>query len=225
MFDAFLRRRAERLGKAFRPFEIATDYLEYVDGKPRYDGVRSFLCSRGIELPEGSPDSPSDEESICGLGNRKSEMVLEVLATEGVEPYEGSVRLLHRLREHGFAMAVVTSSRNCDDVLRAAGLEDWFAVRIDGDVAVERRLAGKPAPDTFLAAADALGVARERAVVVEDAMSGVQAGRAGKFGLVIGVDRHDEAAALAANGADVVVADLGELVDVVSGATQTEKTR
>lgn len=188
------------------------DYFDHIDGKPRYDGVRSLLESRSITLPEGSPDDPPDAETVCGLGNRKNLEFNRVLDTDGVQAYPGSLRLLDRLAAHGVAMAVVSSSRNARPVLQAAGLLPRFPVIIDGTVAAERSLAGKPAPDTFLAAAEDLGVPADRAVVMEDAVSGVAAGRAGRFGLVVGVDRGVGADRLIASGADVVVADLEELV-------------
>jgi beta-phosphoglucomutase family hydrolase len=212
MFDEFLRDWAKRHGQPFTPFTIDRDYKTYVDGKPRYDGVRSFLLSRGIELREGdSSDSPRTE-TVRGLGNRKNDLVNQLLDEEGVAPYEGSVRLVEQLRDKGIKRAVVSSSKNCAAVLEAAGISDLFDARVDGVVAAERGLPGKPAPDTFLAAAADLGAPPERAVVVEDAISGVQAGRAGGFGLVIGVDREGDPDALRSNGADVVVSDLGELV-------------
>lgn len=212
MFDEFLATRGEACGEPFRPFEIATDYGPYVDGKPRYDGVRDFLASRGIRLPEGEPGDPPGRETVCGLGNRKNELVEKKLESEGVETYPGSIALVRELRAAGFRTAVVSASRNCGTVLAAAGIAGLFDARIDGEVAVRDRLEGKPAPDTFLAAAKALGVAAARSVVVEDAIAGVQAGRAGAFGLVIGVDRAGVARALRENGADVVVKDLGELL-------------
>jgi alpha,alpha-trehalase len=211
MFDAHLRQRADATGTAFEPFTIEHDYKTYVDGKPRYDGVRSFLLSRGIELPEGTPADPADAETVCGLGNRKNDLVNQLIEDEGVAVYDGSVRLLHQLRDAGVRLAVVSSSKNCVTVLKKAGLLDMFDARVDGVVAAERGLPGKPAPDTFLAAARDLDTTPERAVVVEDAISGVQAGRAGGFGLVVGVDRDGDPEALRGNGADVVVADLGEL--------------
>jgi beta-phosphoglucomutase family hydrolase len=189
-----------------------TDYFDYVDGKPRYDGVRSFLASRGIELPEGSSDDPADAETICGLGNRKNEVFAAVLETEGVQPYPGSVAFLDHLQTTGTQIAVVSSSRNATAVLASAGLADRFDVVVDGVVAAREHLAGKPSPQTFLFAAKALGVTPDRAVVVEDALSGVAAGHAGDFGLVIGVDRGVGADRLLQAGADVVVADLAELV-------------
>jgi beta-phosphoglucomutase family hydrolase len=212
MFDEFLRDRAERHGQPFTPFSIDRDYKTYVDGKPRNDGVRSFLLSRGIELPEGDSDDPPQMETVRGLGDRKNDLVNRLLDDEGVVRYEGSVRLVEQLRDQGIKRAVVSSSKNCAAVLEAAGISNLFDTRIDGVVAAERGLPGKPAPDTFLAAAADLGAPPGRAVVVEDAISGVQAGRAGGFGLVIGVDREGDPNALRSNGADVVVSDLGELV-------------
>jgi beta-phosphoglucomutase family hydrolase len=213
MFDEYLRERAERTGATFVPFDEHSDYDEYVDGKPRSDGVRSFLASRGIVLPEGTPSDPPSAETIRGLGNRKNELVLELIRRQGVEPYEGTVRYVQAAREAGLRRAVVSSSTNCRDVLKAAGVEDLFEVRIDGIVAEEQHLKGKPAPDTFLAAAKALGVQPAEAAVFEDALAGVAAGRAGRFGFVVGVDRVGQAEALRAHGADIVVADLAELLD------------
>lgn len=206
MFTAFLADRGDQ-----QPYTDA-DYFDYVDGKPRYDGVRSFLASRSIDLPEGTPDDPPESETVCGLGNRKNQAFAEVLRTDGVQGYPGSVQLLDELIAQGKQVAVVSSSRNARAVLDAAGLLDRFTVIVDGAVAAERSLPGKPAPDTFAAAAADLGVAVDRAVVVEDALSGVAAGRAGDFGLVVGVDRGVGADRLTDSGADLVVADLGELV-------------
>lgn len=212
MFDDFLRERATEKNEPFRPFDIGTDYKLYVDGKPRFDGVQSFLESRGIHLPYGEPGSPPSDETICGLGNRKNEMVKEAIESEGVEAYEGSVAFVRHLRNQGIKTAVVSASSNCEPVLRSAGIADLFDVRVDGEVASQLNLAGKPAPDTFLKAAQELGVQPNRAVVVEDAISGVQAGRRGGFGLVIGVDRKGDAESLWENGADIVVNDLGEML-------------
>jgi beta-phosphoglucomutase family hydrolase len=212
MFDAFLEKRAKAEGADFKPFDEGADYNEYVDGKPRYDGVRDFLASRGIHLDEGSEDDPPDAETVCGLGNRKNELVLELIKRDGVEAYEGSVRFVRLAARAGYRRAVVSSSANCQDVLRAAGIEDLFEERIDGIVAEELHLEGKPHPDTFLAGARALGVEPAAATVFEDAVSGVEAGAAGHFGHVVGVDRVDHADALRAHGADVVVADLAELI-------------
>jgi alpha,alpha-trehalase len=213
MFDEFLRRRAEEIREPFVPFDLGADYERYVDGKPRYDGVQSFLASRGIDLPYGEPDGEPGFDTVCGLGNRKNILVNEILAAGDVEAYEGSVALVRQLRERGIKTAVVSSSRNCPAVLSAAGIEDLFDARVDGIVAADLGLPGKPAPDTFLKAAEMLGVEPARAVVVEDAISGVEAGRAGEFGLVIGVDRKNVGEALREHGADIVVKDLGELLD------------
>jgi beta-phosphoglucomutase family hydrolase len=212
MFDAYLQQRAAARGEPFRPFEVATDYQLYVDGKPRLDGVRDFLTSRGIQLPEGTPDDPPQAETVGGLGNRKNALINEAIEAVGVEPYAGSVKLLHQLRHQGFKLAVVTSSQNCEAVLKAAKLEAFFEVRVDGTIIREQHLAGKPAPDTFLMAAKRLRVEPTRAVVVEDALAGVQAGRQGNFGLVIGVARRGNAEELRHHGAHLVVHDLGELV-------------
>jgi beta-phosphoglucomutase family hydrolase len=212
MFDTFLRERAARTGEAFAPFDPVTDYTHYVDGKPRYDGVRSFLASRGIELPEGDPSDPPSAETVCGLGNRKNELVLALLKRDGVQIYEGSVRYVRAVRDAGLHRAVVSASANCRDVLEAAGIENLFEIRIDGIVVEERHLKGKPAPDTFLAAAEELGAKPAEAAVFEDALAGVEAGRAGQFGFVVGVDRAEQRKALLEHGADVVVTDLAELL-------------
>ena len=212
MFDEYLQKQATQRGEAFHPFDIATDYRLYVDGKPRYDGVRDFLKSRGIELPEGSPDDPPQAETVGGLGNRKNDLVNKIIEDKGVEPYEGSVELIHQLRDQGFKLAVVTSSQNCTVVLKAAKLDDVFDAQVDGNMIHARHLAGKPAPDTFLMGAKLLGVEPGRAVVMEDALSGVEAGSAGGFGLVIGVARKGNAEELRRHGAHLVVNDLGELV-------------
>jgi beta-phosphoglucomutase family hydrolase len=213
MFDEYLQKRAGQRGEAFRPFDVSTDYRLYVDGKPRFDGVRDFLSSRGIQLPEGNPDDPAQEETVCGLGNRKNDLVNHAIADVGVEPYEGTVEFIHQLRRNGFKTAVVTSSQNCTVVLKAAKLDGFFEVRVDGNTIESERLAGKPAPDTFLMAARLLGVEPTRTVVIEDAISGVQAGSNGSFGLVIGVARKGNAEELKQHGAHLVVDDLGELVD------------
>ena len=212
-FDDFLRKRSQATGEPFVEFDSVSDYDEYVDGKPRYDGVRSFLESRGIELPDGSPDDPPSNDTVHGIGNRKNDLVLELIKENGVEPYEGSVKYVKAARDAGLRRAVVSSSANAKDVLVAAGIEDLFEARIDGLVADERHLKGKPAPDTFLAGAEALGVQPADAVVFEDALAGVQAGRDGHFGFVVGVDRVGQADALREHGASIVVEDLGELLD------------
>jgi beta-phosphoglucomutase family hydrolase len=212
MFDAYLRERAASTGGKFVPFDVVADYDNYVDGKPRYEGVQSFLAARGIELPRGQPSDPPSAETVDGLGNRKNEVVLRLIRERGVEPYEGSVRYVRAAKEAGLRRAVVSSSTNCREVLVAAGIEDLFEVRIDGIVAEREHLRGKPAPDTFLAGARALEVDPAQAAVFEDALAGVAAGRAGNFGFVVGVDRAAQADALRARGADVVVSDLSELL-------------
>ncbi len=211
LFDAFLERRH---GAAFRPFDIDTDYLAHVDGKPRVDGVRDFLAARGIALAEGAPGDPPGTETVAGLGNAKNRLFLDLLHLHGPGVYDSSVELLRALRAEGFATAVVTASKNCRMILEAAGIAELFDARIDGREAERLGLAGKPAPDSFLEAAARLGVEPTRAVVIEDALAGVTAGRQGGFGMVIGVDRTGAGAALGRAGADVVVADLG-LVRIV----------
>jgi beta-phosphoglucomutase family hydrolase len=213
MFDDFLAARATRLGEPFVPFDAVADYDEYVDGRPRYDGVRSFLAARGIELPEGKLDDPPSAETVMGLGNRKNELVLELIRSRGVKAYEGSRRYVIAARDAGLRRAVVSASNNCREVLAAAGIEELMEVVVDGLTTTRLHLAGKPAPDTFLVAAQDLGVKPARAAVFEDALAGVSAGRAGGFGLVVGVDRMGQAEALRAHGADVVVGDLAELLE------------
>jgi beta-phosphoglucomutase family hydrolase len=212
MFDDYLKKRAASTGERFVPFDPVSDYDEYVDGKPRYEGVQSFLAARGIKLPRGAPSDPPDAETVDGLGNRKNVIVLRLIHEHGVEPYEGSVRYVHAAKEAGLRRAVVSSSTNCRDVLIAAGIEDLFEARIDGVVAEREHLRGKPAPDTFLAGARALAVEPAEAAVFEDALAGVAAGRAGGFGFVVGVDRVGQADALRQRGADVVVSDLSDLL-------------
>ncbi|WP_329233335.1 beta-phosphoglucomutase family hydrolase [Streptomyces canus] len=207
MFDAFLR---EREGEDFRPFDDH-DYDEYVDGLPRADGVRTFLASRGIELPDGNPDDPPGAETVNGLGNRKNALVLEKIRTDGVEAYDDTLTYIRAARAQGLRTAIVSSSANCRDVLRAIDAEDLFDVRIDGVVAAERHLPGKPHPDTFLAAAHDLGLDAPRSAVFEDALAGMDAGRAGGFGYVVGLDRVGQTDALYEHGADVVVKGLAEL--------------
>jgi len=224
MFDDYLQNRAKDSGEPFKPFDVTKDYLLYVDGKPRFDGVRDFLRSRGIVLPEGSVDDEPSANTVGGLGNRKNDLVSAIIDEKGVEAYEGSVKLIRQLRQQGFKIAVVTSSQNCTAILRAARLDGLFEVQVDGGMIPAQHLAGKPAPDTFLRATKLLGVEASRTVVIEDAISGVQAGRAGKFGLVIGVARKRNDEELRHNGAHVVISDLVELVDtavpeVVSGKT------
>jgi beta-phosphoglucomutase family hydrolase len=214
MFDAFLRERASATGRQFRAFELPNDYARYVDGKLRQDGVRAFLVSRDIALDEGEPNDPPSAQTVHGLGNRKNDLVLELLRQQGVEIYEGSVRFVEAVREAGLRRAVVSASKNCREVLVAAGIEHLFEARVDGSVAAEKGLRGKPAPDMFLAAADALGATREQSAVFEDAVAGVEAGRAGGFGWVVGVDRAGHADALRSHGAHTVVTDLGELLEM-----------
>jgi beta-phosphoglucomutase family hydrolase len=213
MFDEFLEGWARGHGEQFVPFDEVEDYDRYVDGKPRYDGVRSFLEARGIELPQGTPEDPPSAETIDGLGNRKNELVLKLIQQQGVEPYKGSVAYVHAVIDAGLKRAVVSSSTNCRDVLRAAGIDDLFDQIVDGVVADREHLKGKPAPDTYLAGARAVGVEPGQAAVFEDALAGVDAGRAGSFGFVVGVDRVGQADALHEHGADVVVRDLAELLD------------
>jgi beta-phosphoglucomutase family hydrolase len=212
MFDGYLRHRAEQAGQPFVPFDPVADYDTYVDGKPRADGAGSFLAARGIVLPAGRSDDPPDAETINGLANRKTEIVTRRMAEDGVAPYPGSVRYLHAARQAGLGCAVVSSSANARAVLAAAGLDGLIDVVVDGVVAAAARLRGKPAPDTYLAAARELAVPAAEATVFEDALAGVAAGRAGAFGWVVGVDRAGQAADLRAAGADVVVGDLAELL-------------
>lgn len=216
MFNEYLRARG-----VSEPY-TADDYFAHVDGKPRFDGVRTFLSSRDISLPEGDPDASADEESVCGLGNRKNATFSTILQQEGVAPYPASVRLLDHLEARGTAVAVVSSSRNAPKVLAAAGLADRFAVVIDGEVAASEGLDGKPSPATYLRAAQVLGVTAARSVVFEDALSGVASGRAGDFGLVVGVDRGAGARALLDEGADVVVSELDELIPGASSPTSRD---
>ena len=211
MFDEYLKKVAKRQGAPFEPFEIDPDYFQYVDGKPRYNGVDSFMRSRGIELEWGDPGDSPEKETVCGLGNRKNAMFNDVLKEEGCEIFQTSVDLVRKLKKDGKHVAVVTSSKNCDTVLAVADLTDLFEAKVDGNVAAERGLKGKPDPHTYEEAAKMVKSDIKRTVVLEDAISGVQAGKAGGFGLVIGVARHDEPQTLLDNGADIVVRDLGEL--------------
>lgn len=213
MFDDFLRAEADRTGDAFVPFDPVADYDQYVDGRPRLDGTRTFLASRGITLPEGGPDDKPGDRTVNGLSTAKNELVLTLIREQGVQPYQGSVAYLNRLRAAGVPKAVVSSSANCRDVLKAAGIDGYFDTVIDGIVAKREGLPGKPAPDTYLAAAKALGVEPSAAAVFEDALAGVASGRAGGFGCVVGVNRTGQAEALRANGADLVVDDLSELIE------------
>lgn len=214
MFDSFLRDRAAATGEPFVAFDPVRDYAAYVDGKRREDGTRSFLASRGITLPEGAPDDPPEAETVHGLGRRKNELVLKLIEEKGVEVFDGSVDYVRAVRAAGMRTAVVSSSANTVQVLKAAGITGLFDARVDGVVAQERDLPGKPAPDMFLAGAEAVGVVADRAAVFEDALAGVEAGHAGAFAMVVGVDRigPEHAAALAEHGADIVVSDLSELL-------------
>ncbi|MFE9427861.1 HAD family hydrolase [Kitasatospora sp. NPDC006697] len=213
MFDDFLKAEAGRTGTAFVPFDQAAEYDRYVDGRPRLDGTRTFLRSRGIELPEGSPDDAPGTRSINGLSTAKNELVLRLIHEQGVQPYQGSVAYLDRLAAAGVPRAVVSSSANCRDVLKAAGIDGYFDTVIDGVVGKREGLPGKPAPDTYLAAARELGIEPGAAAVFEDALAGVASGRAGGFGFVVGVNRTGQADALRENGADLVVDDLYELIE------------
>ena len=208
LFDSYLSGRAFKYQEEFRPFTVETDYPYYVDGKPRYDGIRSFLRSRGIELADGDPSDAPEQETVCALGNRKDRIFTDVLRRSGVDVFQSSVRLIRQLERSGVLCAVASSSKNCQLVLHIAGIEDLFKARVDGVVSGLLGLKGKPAPDIFLKCAELLKVLPERSVVVEDAVSGVQAARNGRFGLVIGVDRVGMSATLEMNGADVVVPDL-----------------
>lgn len=211
MFDAFLRERASRLSAGFVPFDLDRDYKQFVDGKPRYEGVASFLESRGISLPQGHDRDPPDKETVCGLGNRKNQLFLKAIRQNGVTTYPSSVDFIHKIRRLGLKVAVVTSSRNGREVLEAAGVAQLFDATVDGIVARECWLDGKPSPDTYLEAARRVGARPERAAVVEDAVSGIEAGRAGRFGLVVGVSRDGNPKLLQRAGADLVVSDLSEL--------------
>jgi len=213
MFDEFLQAWAGRTGEPFVPFDVHDDYDRYVDGRRRQDGTRTFLASRGIELPEGQAADPPGAFTIQGLSNRKNDLVMDRLAKGQVEVFVGSVRYVEAVKAAGIPRAVVSSSANTQQVLEAAGIVDLFDARIDGLVAEQRGLAGKPAPDTFLAGAEALGISPQAGAVFEDALAGVEAGRAGGFGSVVGVDRVGQAAELLAHGADIVVQDLSELLD------------
>ena len=216
MFDEFLAAHARQQGVPLRPFDIVADYGAYVDGRPRMEGTRTFLASRGIELPEGGADDPPGAQTVYGLSTAKNDLVQTLIQEQGVDVYPGSVRYLHAVRDAGLRTAVVSSSANAQQVLDVAGLSSLIDHRVDGVTAKERALAGKPAPDTFLAAAADLGVDPDQAVVFEDALAGVAAGRAGNFGRVIGVDRLGQADALRAQGADVVVTDLADLLEAGS---------
>jgi beta-phosphoglucomutase family hydrolase len=212
MFDSYLQDRAERTGEPFVAFDIDADYLNYVDGKKREDGVRSFLTARDIELPEGNPEDDPSAETVYGLGNRKNDLFHKTLREDGVKVFEGSRRYLEAVAAADLAVAVVSSSANTREVLEITGLEKFVQQRVDGATMREEHIAGKPAPDSFLRAAELLGVEPAEATVFEDALAGVEAGRSGHFGCVVGVDRVGQAEALRRNGADVVVSDLAELL-------------
>lgn len=212
MFDAYLKRRAENLGEPFVAFDPTRDYRQFVDGRKREDGVRSFLDNRGIELPEGNPDDPPETETVAGLGNRKNAAFAKTLHDDGVDVFEGSRRYLEAAVAAGLAVAVVSASANTAEVLAVTGLDRFLAVRVDGVTLRDENIPGKPAPDSFLRAAQLLDVPPAAAAVFEDALSGVAAGRAGGFGFVVGVDRVGQAAELRRSGADVVVSDLVELL-------------
>lgn len=211
LFDDFLRALPEEAGQPFRPFDVRADYLNYVDGKPRYDGVESFLQSRGIDVPYRSPDDSPEEQTICGLGNRKDRLFNLRLREDGVELFDSTIALVHQLREAGFHTAIISSSKNCQQILEVAQVDHLFEERIDGVESERIGIKGKPAPDIFLEAARRLGIPPERVIVVEDAISGVQAGQLGGFGCIVGVDRDNQRDALMENGADVVVKDLIEM--------------
>lgn len=211
LFDDYLAKHAEKEGKPFVPFDEEKDYIKHVDGKPRYDGVRDFLKSRGIKLPRGKPDDSPDEETYCGLGNRKNIWFNEELDRMGAEVFQSTVDLIKELRAKRIKTGIISSSKNCTPILKKAGLLDLFDTKIDGVDSEKRGIVGKPAPDIFLMAAHELGVEPRHAVVVEDAVSGVEAGRAGRFGLVIGIDRTNQGDLLLQHGADVVVKDLEEV--------------
>jgi beta-phosphoglucomutase family hydrolase len=217
-FDEFLAEESKRTGTTYQPFDSEADYEKYVDGEPRADGVRNFLAARGITLPEGNDNDPPDARTVCGVGNRKNDLVLKVIQEQGVKVYDGAVTLVKYLRAHGVKVGVVSASENTVAALTAAGIVDLFDARVDGHTVKDMHLAGKPAPDSYLEGAKMLAVAPSEAVVVEDALAGVQAGEAGHFGLVVGVDNHDEgtghdyADQLHAHGANVVVTNLADLV-------------
>jgi alpha,alpha-trehalase len=212
LFNDYLHAYSNRTGRPFYPFDMENDYRVYLDGKPRYEGVKSFLDSRRIALPWGTPDDGSGEETIYGLGKKKDGYFEAYLQETGVEVYEGTVTFLRLVRTRGMKTAVVSSSNHCEQIVEAAKLTPLFDTRIDGHETQRLHLRGKPAPDTFLEAARRLNVQPDRAIVIEDAQAGVQAGRAGGFGLVIGLDRRHQADALRQHGADIVATDLADLL-------------
>jgi beta-phosphoglucomutase family hydrolase len=219
LFDDFLREWAAEHGEPYRPFDADRDYRDFVDGRRRHDGVTTFLASRGITLPAGAPGDEADERSVAGLGRRKDGYFVERLAAHGVEVFDDAVVLVRALHRLGKVVAIVSASENCVPVLERAGILDLFPVRVTGVEAAALGLPGKPAPDTFLEAARRAEVPPERAVVFEDALAGVEAGAAGGFGLVVGVDRVGSAAELLRHGADVVVADLSTLIPRDEGSS------
>ncbi len=210
MFDDYLKKREQKYGESFVAF-TRSDYLNYVDGKPRYKGVASFLASRGIDLDWGTPEDEAGKETVCGLGNQKNNAFLEVLKKDGAEVFPSTVNLMKEMKAAGIPMGVASSSKNCKAVLEAVGLEHFFSARVDGVVSVELGLNGKPEPDIFTTACEKMGVSPANSIVVEDAVSGVQAGAKGNFGLTLGIAREDNAEELRQNGADVVVSDLEEI--------------
>ena len=212
MFDSYLQDRAQRTGDKFVPFDIDADYLTYIDGKKREDGVRAFLDARNITLPDGDPDDDPSAETVQGLGNRKNELFHQTIREDGVKVFEGSRRYLEAVAAAELAVAVVSSSANTREVLEVTGLDKFVQQRVDGATMREENIAGKPAPDSFLRAAELLGVQAAEAAVFEDALAGVEAGHSGHFGCVVGVDRVGQAEALRRNGADTVVTDLAELL-------------
>ena len=211
LFDDYLKQRDQRDGEPFRPFDREHDYLAYVDGKPRYEGVRSFLESRNIEIATGNIEDDPEQESVYGLGNKKDQYFDQLLKKQGVEIFPSTIELIKDLRTRGIKLAIVSSSKHCQEILQAANIEELFLVRVDGVISESLALKGKPDPDIFIHAAESMGCERQRTVVIEDAIAGVEAGRAGNFGLVIGVNRADQAGALKTRGADIVVDDLVEL--------------
>jgi beta-phosphoglucomutase family hydrolase len=212
MFDSYLRGRAQRTGEQFVPFDIAADYQTYIDGKKREDGVRSFLAARGITLAEGDPEDGPSAETVQGLGNRKNDLFQQTIHEDGVKVFDGSRRYLEAVADAGLAVAVVSSSANTREVLETTRLDKFVQQRVDGVTMREQHIAGKPAPDSFLRAAELLGMKPAEAAVFEDALAGVEAGRRGQFGYVVGVDRVGQGEALRGKGADVVVTDLAELL-------------
>ncbi|MBA3273636.1 MAG: beta-phosphoglucomutase family hydrolase [Chthoniobacterales bacterium] len=225
MFDAYLASQEKGAGPHFHFFDIETDYKKYVDGKPRYEGVKSFLASRAIKLPHGDPNDPPGDTTVCALGNRKDAMVKQAIDEGRVQSFGSSIRWVRQLKQQGFKLAVVSSSRNCGPVLRAANIEHLFDTRVDGETLIELNLPGKPAPDSFLKAAEILGTTPSRSIVVEDAIPGVEAGAAGKFAMIIGVDREGHGQALRQHGASVVVRDLSEFVNAEVRTQNAERNQ